>query len=485
MPVTRSHVHPSFARHTPNQPPTTEPRGAAAAPDAVARLDVPTAAKPGAAMQAPVGEGGISSPYGEREPASNLNLLPNGKEMHFGIDYARPEGTPIKAAAAGTVVVAGWNPYGAGNEVVIDHGRDDAGNHVYSRYMHQSALDVAVGAQVGQGDVIGKVGHTGAASGSHVHFQVSYATFGDNANVVDPNIYLSGARTFGGAAGAASAAEPATAPMAGAAPPATTAEHQGEGEYTVRPGDTLGVIATQHGMSMQALHALNADQVPNPNLIYPGQQLRLASAESTPAAAPAPAEAADRATYVVRAGDTLGGIAGRTGVTLAELLQANRTTIVDPDLIHPGELVRLPGGASGSGAAEPAPAPSTPAAPAAAGASRGEVDTFISTAAAAYGADANVLSGIARLESGYDTTDIANDWDINAQNGTPSKGMFQFIEPTFNELAPAARAANPDAWGALGDLSWTDWRQQALTTSWAITNGYGSRWATYAAAGGG
>lgn len=134
-------------------------------------------------------------------------------------------------------------------------------------------------------------------------------------------------------------------------------------------------------------------------------------------------------------------------------------------------------GASGSGSS----AGTGGAAPSASGASQGEVKDFIGKAAEAYGADPKVLSEIARRESNF-KPDAVNNWDSNAKKGTPSKGMFQFIEPTFNSMAPKAKAANPKAWEGLGPLNWMDWRQQALTTAWAIKNGQGSHWATYAAA---
>jgi len=144
------------------------------------------------------------------------------------------------------------------------------------------------------------------------------------------------------------------------------------------------------------------------------------------------------------------------------------------------------GGAGGSSAAANSSGASsasggTGPAPAASNASSGEVKDFIGKAAEAYGADPKVLSEIARRESNF-KPDAVNDWDSNAKKGTPSKGMFQFIEPTFNSMAPKAKAANPKAWEGLGPLNWMDWRQQALTTAWAIKNGQGSHWATYAAA---
>lgn len=112
-----------------------------------------------------------------------------------------------------------------------------------------------------------------------------------------------------------------------------------------------------------------------------------------------------------------------------------------------------------------------------------EIDSFIKDAAGAYGADPNVLREIARRESNF-KADAVNNWDSNAKKGTPSKGMFQFIEPTFMSYAKQAKAANPKAWEGLGELNWMDWRQQALTCAWAIKNGHGSAWATYSAAGG-
>lgn len=116
-------------------------------------------------------------------------------------------------------------------------------------------------------------------------------------------------------------------------------------------------------------------------------------------------------------------------------------------------------------------------------ADRGQIESFIQEAAAAYGADPEVLLKMAEKESGFQT-DVQNDWDSNAQKGTPSRGLFQFIEPTFDDMAPKARAANPEAWANLGELDWNDWRQQALTAAWAVANGQASHWSTFAAAGG-
>ncbi|MFN8610374.1 MAG: transglycosylase SLT domain-containing protein [Vulcanimicrobiota bacterium] len=114
---------------------------------------------------------------------------------------------------------------------------------------------------------------------------------------------------------------------------------------------------------------------------------------------------------------------------------------------------------------------------------QGEIKSYIKEAAAVYGADPEVLTGIAQRESNFQPNAV-NNWDSNAKKGTPSKGMFQFIETTFKAYATEAKKDKPEAWAGLGELNWLDWRQQALACAWAITHGKGSAWTTYKAAGG-
>jgi murein DD-endopeptidase MepM/ murein hydrolase activator NlpD len=99
--------------------------------------------------------------------------------LHAGIDIAVPYGTAIHAAAAGTVVLAGWVG-GYGNYTCIDHGGGLA-----TCYAHQSSFAVSSGAQVAQGQVIGYVGCTGHCFGPHLHFEVRI-----NGTPVDPLGYL-------------------------------------------------------------------------------------------------------------------------------------------------------------------------------------------------------------------------------------------------------------------------------------------------------
>ena len=98
--------------------------------------------------------------------------------MHEGIDIGVPCGTPIHAAASGTVIYSGWAD-GYGNFVVIDHG-----NGLATAYGHQSAIYVS-GGSVSQGQTIGAVGSTGHSTGCHLHFEVRV-----NGTPVDPLGYL-------------------------------------------------------------------------------------------------------------------------------------------------------------------------------------------------------------------------------------------------------------------------------------------------------
>ncbi len=99
--------------------------------------------------------------------------------MHEGIDIGVGYGTPIHAAASGTVITAGWEG-GYGNLIVIDHGGGLA-----TAYGHQSSFAVGYGQHVDQGQTIGYVGCTGHCFGPHLHFEVRV-----NGAAVDPLGYL-------------------------------------------------------------------------------------------------------------------------------------------------------------------------------------------------------------------------------------------------------------------------------------------------------
>ncbi|MBE1160899.1 LysM peptidoglycan-binding domain-containing protein [Dyella acidiphila] len=109
--------------------------------------------------------------------------------------------------------------------------------------------------------------------------------------------------------------------------------------YSVRAGDTLTGIAASHGVSLAALEAANP-QIANPNVISVGETIHIPSGStSSQPTAPKPASS----NYVVRAGDTMSGIASSHGVSLSALEAAN-SQITNPNLIHIGETVHIPGG---------------------------------------------------------------------------------------------------------------------------------------------
>ena len=91
----------------------------------------------------------------------------HGRHMHHdGVDIAAPEGTPIRAAAPGRVVAAGFVE-GLGNRVVLDHGQG-----LQTVYAHCRKLTVRPGESLGHGQPLGTVGQTGLATGPHLHFEV-------------------------------------------------------------------------------------------------------------------------------------------------------------------------------------------------------------------------------------------------------------------------------------------------------------------------
>jgi murein DD-endopeptidase MepM/ murein hydrolase activator NlpD len=99
--------------------------------------------------------GGVNSPFG-----------PRGGRFHEGVDLAAPEGARVGASVAGRVVFAGVND-GFGNLVTIEHRLG-----VVTMYAHLSRISVHVGERVHAGEKVGRVGHTGDATGPHLHFEV-------------------------------------------------------------------------------------------------------------------------------------------------------------------------------------------------------------------------------------------------------------------------------------------------------------------------
>ena len=124
-------------------------------------------------LQNPCPAAYISSEFGGRQSPGGI-----GSTNHKGRDYAAASGTPIYAAASGTVTTVSYS--GArGNYVIINHG------DISTLYQHCSAIFVSVGQSVGAGANIAAVGSTGNSTGPHLHFEVWVG-----GTPVDPRLYL-------------------------------------------------------------------------------------------------------------------------------------------------------------------------------------------------------------------------------------------------------------------------------------------------------
>lgn len=113
-------------------------------------------------------------------------------------------------------------------------------------------------------------------------------------------------------------------------------EERGTGSitYTVQRGNTLSQIAREYHVSVE--HIVELNDIENPNLIYPGQKLRITESDVTDLS---PVDNTIQVYYVVKEGDTLNGIARKFGITLNEILQYN--DIQNPNLIYPGQTIRI------------------------------------------------------------------------------------------------------------------------------------------------
>jgi LysM repeat protein len=118
----------------------------------------------------PIGVGSFVWPA-DHHFLSGFDYVPGAN--HFGIDIDGDLGNPVYAVDSGVVVYAGWNDWGYGNVIVIDHG-----NGWQSLYAHLNALNVGCGSYAYHGDVIGAFGSTGNSSGPHLHFELMSDLYG-------------------------------------------------------------------------------------------------------------------------------------------------------------------------------------------------------------------------------------------------------------------------------------------------------------------
>lgn len=143
------------------------------APLGVTRENPASARVLGAGACDPVSGGFVG--YGSFIYPSNNHYLSgfdySPETNHNALDIAGNEGEAVYASDAGVIVYAGWNDYGYGNMIMVDHG-----NGFQTLYAHLSAVNVGCGQSVGQGEVIGAIGNTGRSSGAHLHFEILAGT---------------------------------------------------------------------------------------------------------------------------------------------------------------------------------------------------------------------------------------------------------------------------------------------------------------------
>ena len=141
------------------------------------------------------GDNNLTSNFGTRK-----DPFTGEGRMHAGIDFRGPIGTPIRAAGAGRVITADVTG-GYGNLVEVEHG-----NGLVSRYAHLSAIQVAVGASVTPGTVVGLLGSTGRSTGPHLHYETRL-----NGGPLDPMRFIqAGAQLFNQPPPVALAPDPST-----------------------------------------------------------------------------------------------------------------------------------------------------------------------------------------------------------------------------------------------------------------------------------
>ncbi|MDB5080319.1 MAG: hypothetical protein JWP00_2243 [Chloroflexi bacterium] len=166
--------------------PTPKP---VAAPAPAAKPAPAPAAKPGQAVQKPKPAAEVAPSTGKATgsmvwPMRGVITTYFGQYIwygtHAGLDISQPCGARVVAADGGTVVEAGWSPYGYGITVVINHG-----NGFKTRYGHFSGLTVQLGQRVSRGQLIGYEGTTGNSTGCHLHFETIL-----NGNVTNPLRWL-------------------------------------------------------------------------------------------------------------------------------------------------------------------------------------------------------------------------------------------------------------------------------------------------------
>jgi murein DD-endopeptidase MepM/ murein hydrolase activator NlpD len=159
-----------------------------------APIKTPKPKAPKATSRPSAGSGGTRAPVRTPKTYSGGNFAwpaPGGRISqyyhygHYGLDIDGSTGDSIIAAASGTVTFAGWKSNGGGYQVWISHG-----SGLYTTYNHMSSVSVGRGQHVSKGQRVGRMGATGFATGSHLHFEVWKGPIWSGGTRVNPLAYL-------------------------------------------------------------------------------------------------------------------------------------------------------------------------------------------------------------------------------------------------------------------------------------------------------
>jgi Meckel syndrome type 1 protein len=251
---------------------------------APAPQSAPAPVQTGSPVNGSCGSATISSPV---HGTQSSPFGPRGGRNHDGVDLAAPTGTPVRAAACGTVSLAGQQS-GYGNIICITHT-----SQFSTCYAHLSRFGTSRGAQVRQGQVIGYVGCTGNCTGPHLHFETRVGGQPQN-----PSTYLSGGRIPGKtttarneSVGQAVAAARASSPTARTASVGGATSSGSGGAGAVAPASSVSAAVGPTTAAPVAPAAAAAPAAPDaPAPATPAPAAPAPAAPVTPTAAPAPAQ---------------------------------------------------------------------------------------------------------------------------------------------------------------------------------------------------
>lgn len=225
-------------------------------------------------------------------------------------------------------------------------------------------------------------------------------------------------------------------------PRGTVATPSQGGVHVVRAGDTLTTIARRSGVTVAQIATANGMRTTD--LLTIGRRLVVPGANASTPSTSAPAAPVNGGIYVVRAGDTLGVIAARLGVSADALAAANG--LRNANVIAIGQRLRVP---SGGGQASPVPVRATtrPVSASTVGSDqnlgKGSIRTLIGQSAARYGVDPALVRAIAWQESG---------WWQGARSSAGALGVMQLMPDTATWVGPALVGRRIDATNARDNI---------------------------------